>query len=80
MSRILEVLPPPDLSYPPDELDLDPLNLTRETGGTRLENDRLINPLVPERERAAFFIIVDRLISEQDGHRVCTVCGYVQNP
>jgi hypothetical protein len=80
MSHILEILPPPDLSYPPDKPDLDPPNLTRETGETRLENDRFINPLVPEKERAAFLIIVDRLIPEQDDHRVCIVCGYVRNP
>ena len=79
MSHILEILPPPDLSYPPDELDRGPPNLLHETGRTQFENDRFINPLVPEKEHTAFLVIVDRLIQEKDDHHVCAMCGYVRN-
>jgi len=80
MSHIREILPPPDLSYPPDELGLGPQHLSRETGRTQLENNRFINPLVPEKERAAFLIIVDRLIPQKNDHSMCAMCGYVLNP
>lgn len=37
MSHIFEILPPPELSYPPDELDLDRPVLTYETSYMRTQ-------------------------------------------
>jgi hypothetical protein len=82
MSHVLEILPPPDLSYPPDELDLNRPALTYEMSHTRtrpMEDNQPTKPQVSD-EMTFFLIIVDRFISERDGRRVCTMCGYVQNP
>lgn len=81
MSHILEVLPPPDLSYPPDELDLDRPVLTWETSYMRTqipEDDPPIEPQDSNGELTTFHAIVDRFIPEKDGHRICIMCRYVR--
>ena len=79
MSHILDVLPPPVLSYPPDELDLDRPILTWETSyeRTKLQDDLPIDSQNTNRELASFLVIVDRFIPEKGGRRACTMCGYV---
>jgi hypothetical protein len=81
MSHILEILPPPDLFYPPDELDLNRSSLTCEASHTRTQLAEDNQPTKPQAsdEASFFLIIVDRFIPEKGGRRVCTVCGYVQN-
>ena len=80
MSHILDVLPPPDFSYPPDEFDMDQPTLTWETSYERTklpEDDPFVKPQDSNGELASFRTIVDRFVPEEDGRRVCTMCGYV---
>jgi hypothetical protein len=79
MSHILEVLPPPDLSYPPDEFDLDRPILTWEASymRTQITEDNLPTKFQDSNEElTSFLVIVDRFVPEKDGRRICTMCGY----
>ena len=81
MSHLLEILPPPDLSYPPDVLDLDPPIRTFETSYVRtpfVEDDPPAKLQVKD-QMTSFLIIVDRFVPARDGRRFCAMCGYVQN-
>ncbi|KAF9653288.1 hypothetical protein BDM02DRAFT_3182829 [Thelephora ganbajun] len=81
MSHVLDVLPPPNLCYPPDERDLDRSILTWETSyeRTKLPEDDPTTKLQDlNREMTSFLVIVDRFIPEKDGRRICTMCRYVE--
>lgn len=81
MSHILEVLPLPILSYPPDEPDIGRQIPIRDTSYMRTqdtEDGPLINPRDSNGDLTSYLIIVDRFIPEKDGRRVCAMCGYVQ--
>ncbi|KAF9643067.1 hypothetical protein BDM02DRAFT_3192256 [Thelephora ganbajun] len=78
MNHILDVLPPPDLTYPSDEPDLNQPILTWETNYKRTKlskDDPLIKPQDLNGELTSFLVIVDRFIPEKDGRRACTMCG-----
>lgn len=81
MAHILEVLPPPDLSYPPEELDMDRPILTWETSymRTRLPEDDDDAPVEPQdlSELASFRVVVNQFVPEKNGCRMCAMCGYV---
>jgi hypothetical protein len=80
MSRVLETLPPPDLSYPPEENDLDRPTSTTETGylATRLSGNAA-KPDGFSDKLTWFFGVVNRLIPENDGVHTCSMCGYVES-
>jgi hypothetical protein len=79
MSHILQILPPPELTYPPDESHPDQSILRYETNHVPVERTQPTKPQVADKELSSLMVIVDRLISEKDGRRVCTACWYVQN-
>jgi hypothetical protein len=82
MTRILEALPPPDLSYPPEGYDLDRPILTAETSylRTRLPDNTTGTPSdrqEPDDGLAGFVSVVKHFIPENDGACTCSMCGYV---
>jgi len=82
MSHIFDVLPPPNLYYPPDEPSPDRPTLTWETSHEKPklpEDDPPIKPQDPDGEPTSFRVIIDRFVPEKDGRRVCTMCGYVRS-
>lgn len=82
MSHAFRILPPPDLSYPPDGPDLDRPVPTHESNYERpqlAEKDKFTEPQVSDQELTSFLTVVGRLIQDKGGRHVCTMCGYVQN-
>ena len=80
MSHVIDVLPPPDLSYPSDRLEPDrPI----VTWGMSYERTKLAEESPPTKsgdssgDLASFLAIVDRFIPKQGSHRVCIMCRYV---
>ena len=78
MAHVLEVLPPPDLSYPPAELDVDRPILTWEMSYMRMqlpEDDDV--PVEPQdsNKLATFRVIINQFVPEKNGCCICVMCG-----